>query len=139
MSRKVTFIESATEMGGVEFSTVYLASHLDRSRWNVTVVCPGEGKLASACRNTGVLVKTVVMPGLLSTSLRVGKTDTRFPNPLAWIWNGFAILAAANSLQRFLKQEKSDIIISKGIYAHLCGGLAARWVPSIASSPSPSC
>ena len=129
MSCKIYFIDSASEMGGVEFSTVYLASHLDKTRWTVTVLCPGKGKLASACRDVGVRVEFIPLPRLLSTSFRLGKADVRFPNPFAWIWNSFLILIAANRLRLFLVQEQPDLVVTKGIYAHLCGGLASRWVP----------
>lgn len=126
MIREVIFIESASEMGGVEFSTLYLASHLSPKLWAVTVVCPQEGTLSSACRKEGVQVEIVPMSDLYSTSFRVGKSDTRLPNVLAWVWNGFSILATSNRLQRFLAQRKPDLVVTKGLYAHLCGGLAAK-------------
>ncbi len=128
MRKKVIFIESSNEMGGVEFSTVYLTTHLDKEIWAVMVVCPGEGKLASACRNAGVQVEIIRMPRLLSTSFRLGKADTRFPNLFAWILNGFATLVAANRLWLVLGKEKPDLVVTKGIYAHLSGGMAARQV-----------
>lgn len=126
MSRKVIFIGSASDMGGVEFSTLYLASHLNPMLWNVTVVCPREGRLSSACRDAGVRAEIVPMPDLISTSFRVGKVDTRFPNLIAWLWNGLAILLAASRLWRFLSQNATDLVVTKGVYAHFCGGLAAR-------------
>ena len=79
---RLVFIESAAEMGGVEFSTLYLASHRDRRLWDVTVICPSEGSLASSCRAAGVAVRLVPLPRLLSTGFRVGHGDTRLPNPL---------------------------------------------------------
>jgi|SRR5271157_390023 len=125
MKRKIIFIDSASDMGGVEFSTLYLASHLNPDLWTVTVVCPRAGKLSSACQNEGVQTEIVPMPDLYSTSFRVGKSDTRLPNLLAWIWDGFSALAAANRLLSFLAERKPDLVVTKGIYAHLSGGLAA--------------
>jgi glycosyltransferase involved in cell wall biosynthesis len=111
-------------MGGVEFSTLYLASHLDRSRWLVTVVCPGEGPLASACRDAGVRVDVIPIPALLPTSLRLGKADTRLPNPLAWFWNVWVVLVAAFRLTQYLSRNTTDLAVTKGLYAHFSGGLA---------------
>ncbi len=126
MSQGIIFVKSASEMGGVEFSTLYLASHMDPKIWEVTIVCPGEGKLTAACRGAGLCVAIIPMPGLFSISSRVGGSDMRFPNPLAWLWNGFAILVAANRLRQFLVQRRPELVVTKGIYAHLCGGLAAK-------------
>ena len=126
MNDKVTLIESAKDMGGVEFSTLYLVSHLDPALWTVTVVCPGEGKLSSACRNAGVPIVIVPLPRLFSTSFRVGKADMRLPNLLAWIWDCIAVLVVANRLRRYISQNATNLVVTKGIYAHLCGSLAAR-------------
>jgi glycosyltransferase involved in cell wall biosynthesis len=126
MRRKVTFIESSSEMGGVEFSTLYLASHLNPEFWDVLVVCPGEGKLVSACRDSGVKTELVPMLPMLSTSFRVWDGDVRLPNPAALAWNGIAILVDANRLRLNLKKDKPDLVITKGLYAHLSGGLASR-------------
>lgn len=123
---RLVFIESAAEMGGVEFSTLYLASHLDRRLWDVTVICPSEGSLASSCRAAGVAVRLVPLPRLLSTSFRVGHGDTRLPNPFAWAWNLCAALLAASRLRRCLLQTRPQVVVTKGIYAHFSGGMAAR-------------
>lgn len=126
MSRKVVMIESAHEMGGVEFSTLYLASHLDPGVWEAVVVCPGEGSLSTACRESGVRVVIVPMPSLRSTSFRVGWGDFRLPNPISWVWNAFAVLQAAGRLRAFLARERPGLVLTKGMYAHVCGALAAR-------------
>ena len=124
---KVTFIGSAAEMGGVEFSTLYLASHLNPGDWEPVVVCPKEGRLASACRDAGVSVKIISMPHLFSTSFRVSKrSDVRFPNPFSWVVNFFSVLVGAWRLNVYLSHEKPDIVVTKGMYAHFCGGLAAK-------------
>lgn len=124
MTRRIVFIESASEMGGVEFSTLYLASHLVPSRWAVTVVCPGEGSLASACREAGLRIEIHSLPGLVSTSFRIGKRDRRSPNPIAWAWNAVFIFQAVLRLQKALIQIEPDLIVTKGLYAHFAGGIA---------------
>jgi len=128
MTREIVFIESASEMGGVEFSTLYLASHLNPDSWTVTIVCPGVGQLVSACREAGLRVEMTPMPVLIPTSFRIGKEDTRLPNILAWVWNGFQVLISAKNLSQLLTRKKPDLIVTKGLYAHFSGGLTARWM-----------
>lgn len=84
-ARRVVFVECAAAMGGVQFSTLYLAQALNRARWKAIVVCPEKGDLTRACRETGVEVHVVPQPRSWSTSVRVG--NKRVPNPFAWLRN----------------------------------------------------
>lgn len=127
MIRDVIFVESASEMGGVEFSTVYLASHLHPNIWNVLVVCPVEGKLTTACRNVGVKVEILPISKFRSTSIRFGISSKRLPNPFAWMANGLAVLISTWHLKQFLQRQKPDLVLTKGLIAHFYGGLAAKW------------
>ena len=81
----VVFVESAAAMGGVQFSTLYLAQNLDREQWRPIVVCPEEGDLTSACRDSGVETHVLRQPRFWSTSFRLG--TARLPNPAAWAWD----------------------------------------------------
>src|ERR1051326_3493348 len=83
----IVFVESAAAMGGVQFSTLYMVQHLNSGWWNPIVVCPEEGDLTESCRSSGIAVKILSCPTLLSTSFRVGRDATRVPNPLAWAWD----------------------------------------------------
>lgn len=123
--RRVVFVESAAAMGGVQFSTLYLAQQLDRTRWIPIVVCPEDGELPRACRDAGVEVHVLEHAGLRSTSVRIGST-MRVPNPAAWGWNGYAVGAAARKLRHFLAQSRPALVVTKGLSAHFFGGLAAR-------------
>src|SRR5438132_848493 len=111
--RAVVFVESAGAMGGVQFSTLYLAQRLDRTRWKPIVVCPEDGELTRMCRDVGVETHVLEHMGLRSTSVRVGST-LRIPNPGAWAWNGYAIGAAARKLRRFLTQSQPALVVTKG-------------------------
>jgi glycosyltransferase involved in cell wall biosynthesis len=122
----IVFVEVASAMGGAEFSTLSLAQQLDRSRWRPVVVCPGEGPLPQACRQAGVEVQLAPRPGLCSTSLQLGPDARRLPNPLAWLWNGAVILAAAQGLVACLADRRPALLVTKGLLAHFYGGLAAR-------------
>jgi glycosyltransferase involved in cell wall biosynthesis len=122
----VVFVESAAAMGGVQFSTLYLAQHLDSTMWQPVVVCPGEGDLTMACRSSGIAAHSLDCPRLRSTSFQIGRNSARVPNPLNWAWDGWATGVAARKLARFLRQVNPDLIVTKGLFSHFYGGLAAR-------------
>jgi glycosyltransferase involved in cell wall biosynthesis len=124
-ARKLIFVESAAAMGGVQFSTLYLAQRLNRARWTPIVVSPEEGDLTRECRDAGVQTQVLEQTGLRSTSVRLG-TRLRVPNPAAWIWNGYAVSGAVRALQRMLIESRPDLVVTKGLSAHFSGGLAAR-------------
>ena len=124
-SRKtVVFVECAAAMGGVQYSTLYIVRSLDPTEWRPIVVCPEEGDLTQACRDSGIEVHVLSQPRLWSTSVRVG--SGRIPNPAAWVWDAFLIGRTARRLKRFLLQCSPDLVVTKGLSSHLLGGLAAR-------------
>jgi len=122
---RVVFIEEEARMGGVEFSTLNLATRLNRNRFAPLVVCPAEGDLPRHCRERGVPVAIVRRPRLFSTGIRVGQRI--ITNPAALVFNAFAFLLAAVRLAYFLR-SRADLIVTKGVDAHFYGGLAARLV-----------
>ena len=122
----IVFVESAAAMGGVQFSTLYLAQHLNSTTWRPVVVCPEEGDLTRACRSSGITVHILNCPQLRSTSFRIGRTSACVPNPVNWAWDGWATLLAARKLAGFLRQINPDLLVSKGLFSHFYGGLVAR-------------
>ena len=124
-SRKtVVFVESAAAMGGVQYSTLYLVRNLDPTEWRPIVVCPEEGDLTRACRDSGIEVHLLSQPRLWSTSVRVG--SARLPNPAAWALDTWLIGRAVRRLKSFLVQCSADLVVTKGLSSHFLGGLAAR-------------
>ncbi|HEU5237975.1 MAG TPA: glycosyltransferase family 4 protein, partial [Pyrinomonadaceae bacterium] len=123
--RKVIFVESASAMGGVQFSTLYLAQNLNQEEWKPVVVCPEVGDLTRTCRDAGIETSIVEYPRLYSTSIRVGR-GTRLPNPFAWLWNLGVVWRASRRLQSFLRESSPSVVVSKGLAAHFIAGLAAR-------------
>lgn len=123
--RTVVFIESASAMAGVQFSTLYLARKLDASRWRPIIVTPAEGDLNCACRAAGIAQEVVAHPRLLSTSVRLGP-NFRLPNVFAWVWNIVVMLRAVALLTSFLRTASPDLVLTKGLASHFIGGFAAR-------------
>jgi len=121
----IVFIESAAAMGGVQFSTLYLAQNLNPAHWQPVVVCPEEGDLTRACHDAGIETRIVNYPRLWSTSVRVGRS-VRLPNPFAWIWNLGVMWRAAQRLKSVLCDSSPAVVVTKGLASHFIGGLAAR-------------
>jgi glycosyltransferase involved in cell wall biosynthesis len=123
--RTIVFVECAAAMGGVQFSTLYLAQNLNPAQWKPVVVCPEEGDLTRACGEAGIETHVLAQPRLWSTSIRIGG-HARLPNPFAWIWNVCLIGVVARQLKRFLVQRSPDLVVTKGLSSHFTGGLAAH-------------
>lgn len=124
-ARKVVFVEDAAAMGGVQFSTLYVAQQLDPANWKPIVVCSEEGDFTSCCRRAGLETHVLEQPKLRSTSFRIAK-DIRLPNPLAWLWDAATVLVASRRLARFLSEIKPQLVVTKGLFPHIYGGLATR-------------
>ncbi|TAK34803.1 MAG: glycosyltransferase family 1 protein [Chloroflexota bacterium] len=121
---RIALLEQTASMGGVEFSTLYLAQHLDSELFHPIVICPEEGDLTRLCRQRGVEIHVVPRAKLHSVSLRRGRHYA--PNPLAMVSNTFALLNGAIRLRAFLRQHEVDLICTKGLLAHVQGGLTAK-------------
>ncbi|PJF35223.1 MAG: hypothetical protein CUN49_11670 [Candidatus Thermofonsia Clade 1 bacterium] len=120
----VALVDVSAKMGGVEFSTLYLAQRLDRSKFRPLVICPEEGDLPRRCRESGVPVQIVKQPRLLSSSFQFGKR--RVPNPFSWPINLVLFMIIARRVARCLKEAQAALVCTKGVFAHFYGGLAAR-------------
>jgi glycosyltransferase involved in cell wall biosynthesis len=112
-------------MAGVEFNAIRLAERLDRERWNVVLVCPEEGDLPAAFRRAGLPAHILPRPRLLSTSIQIG-ARRRLPNPAACAWDVGALWCAASGVARWLRAARPDLVVTKGLFPHFYGGLAAR-------------
>ena len=62
---------------------------------------------------------------MFSTSFWVGN-KAKLPNPFAWVWNFAAIFVAASGVRIFLRSERPDVVMTKGLICHFYGGLAAK-------------
>src|SRR5262249_15077081 len=122
--RVVAFVTGGAAMAGVEFNALRLAERLDRSRWEIVLVCPEEGDLPGAFRRAGLGVHVLPRRRMLSSSIRLG-ARWRVPNPFACAWDVGVILAAARSLARLLADEvRPDLVVTKGMFPHFYGALA---------------
>lgn len=122
---RVAFVSVGAQMSGVEFSTLYLSQALDRARFEPLIICPTEGELGKQCRAASLEVRVLPQPRPMASSFRaVGRV---WPNPLAWLVNGPMFAVMARRLAACLRSCGAGLVVTKGLYAHFYGGLAARW------------
>ena len=124
-ARSVAILESSSQMGGIQHTTLALATRLNRASWKPIVICPEEGDLSRSCRSAGVEVRILRPFPMYSTSVWVGNT-AKVPNPFAWVWNTISIWTTAAKMANFLKTLRPDLVLTKGLLCHFYGGLAAH-------------
>jgi glycosyltransferase involved in cell wall biosynthesis len=102
-----------------------IALGLDPSRWETLVAIPREGDFSGQCQAAGLAWKIFPRPRMLSTSFWTGN-KRKLPNPFAWVWNVAAIFVAASRTAGFLRRERPDVVMTKGLVCHFYGGLASK-------------
>jgi glycosyltransferase involved in cell wall biosynthesis len=123
--KTIVFVCNSAAMSGVEFSLIYLLQRLDRMKWMPVVLCPREGDLTAACHEIGVATYRIKAPAVYSTSFCFG-TDRRLPNPAALAWDALSLTQAGISTTLLMHKLKPRLVVTKGMFAHVYGGLAAR-------------
>jgi glycosyltransferase involved in cell wall biosynthesis len=123
--RKLTFVCGASAMAGAEHNMVRLIHGLKPGRWQVSVICPVEGELSSVCRQEGLDALVVKRARVFSTSMRLSESF-RVPNPFACAWDSVVIMRYARKLRTALAEIHPDLVVTKGMFGHLPGAVAAR-------------
>lgn len=123
--RVVAFVTGGAAMAGVEFNAIRLAERLNPERWRIILVCPEEGDLPAAFRSAGLEVRILPRPRLFSTSIALGR-KWRLPNPFVCGLDMTVFVRAARGLAALLSEIKPDLVVTKGMFPHFYGGLAAR-------------
>jgi glycosyltransferase involved in cell wall biosynthesis len=121
----IALVDVSSKMAGVEFSTLYLAQHIDRARYRVVVICPEEGDLPARCRAAGVDVVIEPAPRFMPTSIEIGRASIL--NPLSWIVNPLRLIGLARRHAALYRRLDAALICTKGVFAHLYGTLGARF------------
>jgi len=121
----ILFLETSSEMAGVEYSTFFLAREWHRQGIHVHIQLPGKGDFVGLCQKHGIPYSIIKLPGFRKTSIQIG-TDYRLPNPLGWLINFFLLIRIVLVEISELKGRTPDVVITKGMPAHFYGGLACR-------------
>lgn len=120
----IVLVDESSKMAGVEFSTLYLAQHIDLTRFRVVVVCPEEGDLPARCRASGIPVEILPAPKFMTTSIEISRRN--IPNPLSWGVNGAKLIGLARRHAALYRRLGASLICTKGVFGHLYGTLAGR-------------
>ncbi len=121
---RVAFVDQSSQMGGVEYSTLWVAQALDKGRFTPVILCPEEGDLPRLARQADVEVQIVSRPKTFSVSFLRGRQY--IINPFGFLATAVNTVRAARGLEQFLRRTPADLIVTKGLLAHFYGGLAAR-------------
>ena len=119
----ILFIEDSDNLGGVQESTLLLAEGFIKQNYNVNVLIPNEGEMSKRLKK-GLIPYWCYDPvRYLSTSISINNDSSRIINPIAFIWNFFAIIINSYKIKKNIK-TKIEIVITKGLINHLCSGIA---------------
>jgi glycosyltransferase involved in cell wall biosynthesis len=123
--RHLLFVCSTAAMAGAEHNMIRLILALPPESWRCTVVVPDAGELSATCERHGIAVEILKRPRMYSTSFVIGGR-WRIPNPAACAWDGAVVARYARRLARLMREHRPDLVVTKGMFAHLYGGVAAR-------------
>ena len=119
----ILFIEDSDNLGGVQESTLLLAEGFIKQNYKVNVLIPNEGEMSKRLKK-GLIPYWCYEPvRYLSTSISINNDSSRIINPIAFIWNFFAIIINSYKIKKNIK-TKIEIVITKGLINHLCSGIA---------------
>jgi len=121
---RVAFVEQASQLGGVEYSTLRVAQGMDKSRFQPVIICPEDGDLPRLARQAGLEVQIVSRPEFYSVSYQWGRRY--IPNLFGFLSTAVSVFRAARSLSEHLSNNPVDLMITKGLLAHFYGGMTAR-------------
>lgn len=125
---KIIIIEDAAQMGGVQHSTRYFLQGMKSffPQHEVLLVLPEPGPFSEWAEQFGVQLKFLPKPALIPTAVSIKQDRFRIPNLWAIIKNRSLIRTYSLAIQKLLVEEKADIVLTKGMGAHLAAGRAAK-------------
>ena len=119
---KVAFVDHNPEIGGAESSLLTLLRHMDKSRFNATVILTSEGIFSRRLREENIPVKIISLP-LTLIRLKRGNALKAFFFLAVYL---FPMQLFMIRLYFYLKKNKFDLVLTNTIKAHLYGSIAAR-------------
>ena len=120
--RRVAILDHTAMMGGGEIALLNLATHLDRSRFDVLVVLFSDGPLARRLESAGVRVR--LCP--LDPALAHARKDGLGGRSLLGLGTVFRAGAFVRRLARVLKAENVELVHTNSLKADVLGGLAGK-------------
>lgn len=124
MKQTILFITETAEIGGAEIVIDNLAKLLQSYNFIPIVIVPSNGSFAQRLRKHNIAVN-IVTPGPFATT-SVIVFGRKLPNPFGLIISLFGALIWTYRLRRHFQSIGASIVHTNSLWAHLCGGLAAR-------------
>ena len=104
-----------------------LAEHLIKEKSaDVRIFLPKKGPFSTLCQKYAIPFTIYNSSPYISTSFSLFYGILRIPNPLAWIYNIYAILLNSIRIKKKLKQHVPDLAVTKGLLTHISAGLACK-------------
>ena len=124
---KVAFIEDSVEMGGVQYSTFFLAERLIKEKTaDVRIFLPDEGPFSILCQENNIPYCIYNGISYISTSFSLINDKLRIPNPIAWAYNIRAILVNSMRIKKQLRKHVPQLAVTKGLLTHFSAGQACK-------------
>jgi glycosyltransferase involved in cell wall biosynthesis len=120
--RRILFIDHTAVLGGGEIALLNLVRHLDRSRFEVSVLLCSDGPLLDQLREAGITTHLLLLaPSIIHTrkgNLGIGS--------LFRLKDLVRMVAYILTLTRFISRGRYDLVHTNSLKADIVGGLAAR-------------
>lgn len=123
---RIAYLEATSEMGGAEYVLLALLERFPPSVIEPFLICPSAGELTNRAARAQIATLIVSIPPLASIS--VVWRRRKILNPLAVLYDAAIVLLASVRAARALKRARIELIHTNTLFAHLYGGLAARWL-----------
>ena len=114
-------------MGGVQYSTFYFAEEIIKQKlYKLAILIPFKGTFSSLCKKNNIPYNLYNPISYISTSFSFINDKIRIPNPFSLLFNIFLILINSIKTRSLINSQKPDIVITKGFFTHMSGGLACK-------------
>ena len=114
-------------MGGVQYSTFFLAEEIIKQKsFDLMIVFPFEGPFTSLCEKYTIPFNIYNPVPYLSTSISLFNDKLRIPNVFSFVYNICLLFVNSKRAGEIIKSHNPDIVITKGMFNHLSGGLVCK-------------
>jgi glycosyltransferase involved in cell wall biosynthesis len=117
-------IEQEVRLGGVQYTTLILAKFIPDFFIKPTVICPEIGELTQLCQRENIPIE--IIPRKRFGTVSRYKNGSYSIDILGILLNLGVIILSSINLAWHLKRRKYDVLITKGLFAHFYGGIAAK-------------
>ncbi|WP_425421105.1 glycosyltransferase family 4 protein [Phaeodactylibacter xiamenensis] len=124
---RILILEDESQMGGVQHSTLnFLAGLPSKADVEALLLLPEAGPFSEACEVAGIPFQYYPKITLHPSSISFAQDRFRLPNLWGLIKNLLRSKSQAKALLPIIKTYKPDVVLTKGMGAHINGGKACQ-------------